>query len=233
MGPFFDIPAQLAMLLSLAAASAGHPDADTIARAATESPAAQVAEPLEGPMRFGERAWLRALHENAAQSAGYASRVFVTSGGRIYVPTEGDRRQILSARSDAAVAPQMARAAAERNAAELSAALGRSPSPADLFIAHVLGPDGATAFLKAVGERPGTPLNEAYPALLSTLTEPKAAAALRLTVGDFYRRLCATLRAPPRLVAIGLKPSVEVAPPPPVPSWRVKVDIANVEHSLR
>src|SRR5262245_30053994 len=100
------------MLLSLAAATGQGPADAGFSGPPTDAVAL---EPLAGPLRFGERAWLRALHENGAQAEGYGSRVFVTSGGRYYVPTEVERRRILDARDNSALAARVARAAAERN----------------------------------------------------------------------------------------------------------------------
>ncbi len=227
MSLLFDIPAQLAMLLSLAASGAVHEPAGTAMRAPLASPAVVAAEPLGGPMRFGERAWLQALYENAAQSGGYASSVFVTSSGRFYVPTADDRRKILDARNDAPLASRVARAAAERNAACLRGALRRAPSAADLFVAHVLGAASAIAFLKAVDDTPDMPLRAGFPALAASLQDSSADAARPIAVGQFYRQLSGVLRAPPRLVAIGLKPISDA--PRDDAAWQAKVEVAKAE----
>ncbi len=95
------------MLLSLAASTAATDSSAVSVAAEHAAPVADVAvvsEPLEGPLRFGERAWLRALHENAKEAETIGARVFVTSGGRYYVPSPNDRDRILAARNDAELA---------------------------------------------------------------------------------------------------------------------------------
>jgi hypothetical protein len=232
----FDIPAQLAMLLSLAAATAGHEPPAPL-KPAREHHAAIAAEPLVGPMRFGERAWLRALHESGVEAQGYASRVFVTSGGRYYVPAT-ERQRILEARTDAALAARVARAAAERNAMRLRAATKRAPAAGDLYIAHIFGPEVAISLLRAVGEDADAPLKARLPALAAAVAEIDEVRGKTLSVSQFYRQLAGALREPPRLVAIGLKPSVADAPGAtadadeaerPMLAWQARVDAAKVE----
>lgn len=226
MSSLFDIPAQLAMLLSLTASTAAYELATSGLKARPAPPATVAAEPLTGPMRFSERAWLEALHENPGQSDGYAASVFVTTSGRFYVPTSVDRTKILEARNDAALATRVARTAAERNAFVLRAALKRVPAAADLYVAHVLGPASAITFVKAVEAAPDMPLLDGFPALAASLVEPKDAGAM--TVGQFHRQLRSVVRELPRLVAIGLKPSLDEAPTPGA-SWQAKVGFAEAE----
>jgi hypothetical protein len=231
LGSLLDIPAQLAMLLSLAASNAAPDGMHMDPRALSEPPLVVAAEPLEGPMRFGERAWLRALQENPAQSGGYGSRVFVTSSGRYYVPTTEDRRSILEARNDGPLAAGVARAAADRNAARLQMALGRAPCAADLYVAHVIGSASAIAFLRAVDKTPDLPLREAFPGLQASLRDVSADGAAQVTVHEFYRRLREVLREHPRLVAIGLKPMLDEALP--AGAWQAKVDVAEALRAPR
>lgn len=227
------------MLLTLAAATAGQEPTAAISQ--TGSLYAPVAiEPLEGPLRFTERAWLRALHENPQQAEDLASRVFVTSGGRFYVPVASDRRRILDARHDASLAARLARTNAERNAERMRNALNRMPAASDLYIAHVLGPETAISLIKVVSEAPDTALKKAFPGLSSSLPQLDRAAAGPTTVGQFYRLLNGALREPPRLVAIGLKPTVEDQPRRDLiaeqlerenVAWQTKVNLAKAERS--
>lgn len=182
-------------------------------------------------MRFGERAWLQALQESPGQSGGYGSRVFVTSSGRYYVPTAEDRGKILEARNDARLAAGVARAAADRNAARLKLALGRAPSPADLYVAHIVGPVSAIAFLRSVDKTPELPLREAFPGLQASLRDGGNEAASPVTVREFHRQLREVLREHPRLVAIGLKPMLDEAPAEG--AWQAKVDVAEALRAPR
>ena len=172
MSSLFDVPAQLAMLLSLAASTAATDSSAVSVAAEHAAPVADVAvvsEPLEGPLRFGERAWLRALHENAKEAETIGARVFVTSGGRYYIPSPNDRDRILAARNDAELGARVARASAERNAARMRAALHRAPTAGDLYIAHVFGVGTAISLLKAAGEAPDTALAKLFPSWPRTL----------------------------------------------------------------
>jgi hypothetical protein len=202
------------MLLSLAASTVATEPSEGVAQLA--APVADVAvtsEPLEGPLRFGERAWLRALHENPKEAEACGARVFVTSGGRFYIPTPADRNRILARRNDPLLAARVAHSAADRNAARMRAALHRSPTAGDLYIAHVLGAETAIGLLKATSQAPDTALEVRFPALASSAAELSGEGAKApITVGQFYRRLSGALREPPRLVAIGLRPTVADAP---------------------
>lgn len=233
MSSLFDIPAQLAMLLSLAATAAGPDPAPNPKPSAESTPA--VVEPLVGPMRFGERGWLRALHETSAEVGGYASRVFLTSGGRYYVVTPKEAPRVLEARNDAAFAARVARAAAEHNAVRIRAAIQRQPTAGDLYIAHLFGADTAIALLRAASSAPGDALDAHFPQLAAALPEQDQRS---ITVGQFYRKLSGAVREAPRLVAIGLRPSVADAPREDRVSepadasplaWQPQVDVAAAD----
>lgn len=234
MSSLFEIPAQLAMLLSLAASTAGH-DAPVEASKAFPSAAPELVEPIEGPLRFTERGWMRALYENQAEADGLGARIFVTSGGRYYVPVAGDRRRILETRQNAEIASRVTSVAAVRDAARIRSALMRAPAAGDLYVAHVFGSETAISLIREVGRAPDAPLKESFP-MLAALPEVQGNGAPP-TVAQFYRRLSAALGEPPRLVAIGLRPPV-VDPEPDqrnaespardsIVTWQAKVDIAR------
>jgi hypothetical protein len=241
LSSLFDVPAQLAMLLSLAASTAAtEPSAGVAALAAPPADVAIVSEPLEGPLRFGERAWLRALHENAKEAETIGARVFVTSGGRYYMPSPNDRGRILAARTDTEVAARVARAGAERNAARMRAALHRSPTAGDLYIAHVFGAATAISLLKAAGGAPDAALTKRFPELAGSVAELSGDGAnAPITGGQFYRRLSGALHEPPRLVAIGLRPTVADAPREDLAAergegaktiaWQAQVNVAKAD----
>jgi hypothetical protein len=240
LSSLFDVPAQLAMLLSLAASTAAtEPSAGVAELAAPAAGVAILSEPLEGPLRFGERVWLRALHENTKEAETIGARVFVTSGGRYYMPSPNDRSRILAARNDTELAARVARAAADRNAARMRAALLRSPTAGDLYIAHVFGAETAIGLLKAASEAPNAALKDRFPALASSAAEASGDTKAPITVGQFYRRLSGALREPPRLVAIGLRPTIADAPRPDIAAeqeegaktiaWQTQVNLAKAD----
>lgn len=235
MSSLFEIPAQLAMLLSLAASTVGH-EAPVEASKAFPTASPGSVEPVEGPLRFTDRGWMRALYENQEEADGLGARIFVTSGGRYYVPVASDRRRILDTRQNAEIAGRVTTAAAVRDAARIRGALKRAPAAADLYVAHVFGPETAISLIEAVGRAPDAPLKESLP-MLAALPEVQQGTVAPPTVAQFYRRLSAALREPPRLVAIGLvPPAIGLAPDAPqaerpvrdnIVAWQAKVDIAR------
>jgi hypothetical protein len=149
---------------------------------------------LEGPLRFSESIWLRALREGGEAAPEYAGRIFQTSGGRFYVPTAADRRKILAARSDGALASRVARAFADANAKRLRAAVRHPATAGDLYIAHVFGPEAATRFLKLVKSEPQDVASAAAPELAQVAPTLFYSAGKPLTLAQVYRRLVQPLR---------------------------------------
>lgn len=236
LSSLFDVPAQLAMLLSLAASSAGPEPAAAVLDTVVPADVMPLFGPLEGPLRMGERSWLRALHENPAEAEAIGGRVFVTSGGRYYVPTAAARNRILEARADPAIATRVARAAAEHNAARMHAVLHRKPTAGDLYIAHVFGPEAAISLLRAAGEAPEAELQKRFPALAAGTAAMEPGLPAPVTVGQLYRRLAGAVSEPPRLVAIGLRPTLAEEPRPiaaPEESssvdWQANVNVAKAD----
>jgi hypothetical protein len=233
LSSLFEIPAQLAMLLSLAASAAGH---DTPLDASKTFPASppELVEAIEGPLRFTERGWMRALYENQGEADGLGARIFVTSGGRYYVPVTSDRRRILDARQDTEIATRVTAAAAQRDATRIRRAVKRAPAATDLYIAHVFGPDTAISLMQMVAARPDTPLSKSFPQLAAI---PEVRQTGDVTVSQFYRRLNKALPEPPRLVAIGIVQIVadhpydgsmaEMTPRDSIVAWQAKVDVAG------
>lgn len=154
MSPYFEVPAQLFMVLSLALSPAGgeasgapsqptplklrHVDAATAAGAAA------------GPMRFTADTWLRAFKQApvAERLAALQARIFKTTSGRHYVPVASERADILQLRNDRPLAEVVAASYAKSNAVFLRASLARAVTIGDLALAHFLGPERAASILK-------------------------------------------------------------------------------------
>jgi hypothetical protein len=245
LSSLLEVPAQLALALSLAAATVGNEG--PAAPDAAGAPAHVTLQPqsLEGPFRFGEGIWFRALKEAlpGKDAPAFSARIFKTSGGRYYVPAAAERRQILEARKDGVLAGRVARAFAERNARGMRAALQRQVTAGDLYIAHVFGPEAALSFIKLAHARPNEAaakhmpeLARAAPALLAPKGVPISLAGLyeRLTkpLNEGPHRSPAAKRAPndPSGRAVRtLKPTVEgvperVAVVPEGRAWRPKIN---------
>lgn len=199
MSSLFDVPAQLALVLSLAASAAG-PDTP-VSRHSPELMLSthqntMVVEPLEGPFRFSEGLWLRALKESAPAdgASDYAGRVFKTSGGRFYVPAVAEREQILNARWDVPVASRVARAFAELNARRMGPVLGRAPTSGELYLAHVFGPETAVSLIRLAKAKPDDLAAEHFEELLETAPDALFDHGKPVTVAALYDRFTQALR---------------------------------------
>ena len=65
------------------------------------------------------------------------------------------RAQVMALRHDPQASAMMAAELAGDNQTALSSALGRTPDPSELYLAHFLGAQGATQFLGALASDPG------------------------------------------------------------------------------
>jgi soluble lytic murein transglycosylase-like protein len=80
----------------------------------------------------------------------YASQIQTGAGGQATVADPALRQRILDLRKDPAVSASLAAELASSNKAEVEHALGRSASPTDLYLAHFLGAQGATEFVRKI-----------------------------------------------------------------------------------
>jgi hypothetical protein len=151
---------------------------------------------LQGPYRFSEDVWLRALKDATGANGlnALSRRIFRTSSGRLYVPVAAERRQILKARFDRAMAGRIAHAFAERNARLMRPAIGRKVSAGDLYIAHLLGPEGAAKLIKLASENPRAIAVKHAPRLARSLPQAFHLHSAPLTLADVYARLTQPLR---------------------------------------
>jgi hypothetical protein len=199
LSSLLDVPAQLALVLTLAASGPGNgtPTAPTpLETAAIASAQTLVPQPLEGPYRFSESNWLRVLREDlpAGEAQGsYSARIFKTSGGRYYVPIAAERRQILEARANAALAGRAAEGFATDNAARLRVALQRPATAGELYIAHLFGPEAAIDFIQLADARPNDLAAKQVSGLAQSAPE-LATDGAQVTLGQLYRRLTEPMR---------------------------------------
>ena len=137
LSSLFEVPAQLALVLTLAASGPGDgapgapPPVETAPIGSTQ--VLLRSGPLEGPYRFSESSWLRALREDLPADGtlgAYSGRIFKTSGGRYYVPPVAERRPILAARANADLAARAAEAFAADNASDFGASHSDILAPA-------------------------------------------------------------------------------------------------------
>jgi soluble lytic murein transglycosylase-like protein len=102
-----------------------------------------------GLYQFIERTWLDMVKQHGAKyGLGEFSDALGTESRRDPINREL-RQKILELRHDPDLASAMAAEYARGNQEMLRASLGREPSAVDLYLAHFLGPAGATQFLRA------------------------------------------------------------------------------------
>lgn len=104
-----------------------------------------------GLFQFTNATWLRVMREYGAQH-GYgalAKQIKHHANGTVSVADKATERRILDLRRNVPLAAMMAAEYAKENGRRIETALGRPAAPADLHLAHLLGPNGAVRFLRA------------------------------------------------------------------------------------
>ncbi len=125
---------------------------DPNAKASTSSAA--------GLYQFTGGTWLSTLERHGAKH-GLSWASAAISGGRVRDPAL--RQQIMGLRYDPQASALMAGELANDNAAHLTAVLGRTPDPAELYLAHFLGAAGAGKFLTELAADPAQSAAELFP----------------------------------------------------------------------
>lgn len=121
------------------------------------NPAAQAAtSSAKGLYQFIDQTWLGTMKQaGAALGLGqYADAISQTADGRYEVSDPSMRSAIMRLRGDPSTSAKMAGALTRGNASQVSAAIGRSPTEGELYIAHFLGPAGASKLIGAATRRP-------------------------------------------------------------------------------
>ena len=122
------------------------------ARAGTSSAA--------GLYQFTRGTWLATLDRHGSEHGlGWADAAI--QGGRVRDPAL--RQQVLALRYDPDASALMAAELASDNRNYLANVLGREPDPAELYMAHFLGADGAGRFLTALATDPGQSAAALFP----------------------------------------------------------------------
>ncbi len=109
-----------------------------------------------GLFQFIEQTWLSLVRDEGAKYGlgDYAKAVQTGSDGRAVVPDADARREILALRNDPKAAATMAGELALKNREHLQQALGRDPTEGELYIAHVLGAQGASRLVDQARNSP-------------------------------------------------------------------------------
>ncbi len=128
------------------------------ARAATSS--------ATGLYQFIDSTWLQMVRDHGARHGlgSLARQIDDGPDGQPVVADAATRRRILDLRHDPRLNAVMAGELANANKAHLERNVGGEIGPAELYLAHFLGADGASIFLNAARTTPDRPAAELFPA---------------------------------------------------------------------
>ncbi len=138
----------------------------TAKRESNLNPAAQAStSSASGLYQFLDQTWLSTIKTDGAKFglAKEATQIVQSKSGFLSVPDSAMRQKILDLRNDPAVSSQVAAAFTLKNQAQLVANLGRAPSEGELYIAHFLGANGASDFIRLASENPDSNAATAFP----------------------------------------------------------------------
>ncbi|WP_170245147.1 transglycosylase SLT domain-containing protein, partial [Pararhodospirillum oryzae] len=160
------------VLSSIQAASrkAGVDFAFMLAKARRESGfqtnASNATSSAQGLYQFTHQTWMEQIKRHGAEHGlgDLAARLSRRPGGGYEADDPETLRQVLALRQDPRISSAMAAEYAADNRRLLSRALGRTVGGTDLYLAHFLGPGGATSFLRALESRPDRIAAEVVPA---------------------------------------------------------------------
>jgi hypothetical protein len=138
----------------------------TAARESNFRPAAKAkTSSATGLFQFIESTWLQTVKQEGARFGlgKYNPHIFRTSKGHYYVPNRKARAEILQLRENPEVAAVMAGAYTRKNAEYVGSRLGRQPTQGELYIAHFLGPGGATKLITLASKDPNARADSHFP----------------------------------------------------------------------
>jgi hypothetical protein len=118
-----------------------------------------------GLFQFIDSTWLQSVKQYGAKYGlgQYAAQIGTDDSGRAHVADPAVRQQILDLRKDPRISSNIAAEFAKANKDEVERALGRKANPTDLYLAHFLGAQGATAMVKTVTSAGATPAADLLP----------------------------------------------------------------------
>ena len=165
-----DMPAQVALALSLASSNTGA-DYDFLVKTARSESSFQAeakapTSSAQGLFQFIEETWIRTIKDEGDRYGlgKYAAMITKTQAGRYIVDSPADRATILALRKNPKVSAMMAGAYAKRNADYVAGEIGRQPTSDELYIAHFLGPADAAKMIAYRDRQPFLSAPDMFPA---------------------------------------------------------------------
>jgi len=118
-----------------------------------------------GLFQFIDQTWLTTLKEAgpALGYGSYANAIKQLPSGRYEVVDPSMRQRIMALRNDPTANAAMAGAFTRANAQQLTQRIGRAPSDGELYIAHFLGPSGASRLISLASNNPQASAANAFP----------------------------------------------------------------------
>jgi len=118
-----------------------------------------------GLFQFIDQTWLGLVQRFGAKYGvgALAQQIGSAANGQPMVADPAARQRILDLRNDPRLSSALAAEYARLNQDALEQALGRPPAATDIYLAHFLGPAGATAFLRALQRAGDTPAADLLP----------------------------------------------------------------------
>lgn len=118
-----------------------------------------------GLYQFIDQTWLRMMKQHGADHGygRYADAITQNRSGEFTVSNKGMRNTILNLRKDPQASSLMAAELATENNSFLKQTVGGDPSGTDLYLAHFLGAQGASNFLKSMQKNPWAPAASIFP----------------------------------------------------------------------
>ena len=118
-----------------------------------------------GLFQFVEQTWLETLKEEGPKYGfgALSEQIERQPNGRFSVGDDEARTAIMRLRDDPELSAVMAGALTRRNAAQLEANIGRTPSAGELYIAHFLGAGSGANLIRAAEQAPQTPAADLFP----------------------------------------------------------------------
>ncbi len=146
----------------------------------------------KGLYQFIDQTWLGTMKQDgpALGFGRYADAITQNADGRYEVADSAMRNEIMKLRNDPTASAMLAGAFSRNNASQVANAIGRQPTEGELYIAHFLGPDGASKMISAAANRPQANAAALFPAAAAANTSifyDKSGSPR--TVGEVYAKL--------------------------------------------
>jgi hypothetical protein len=157
------------------------------------NPNAQAAtSSARGLFQFTEQTWLTTLKEQGGPLGygPYANAISRQPSGDYAIADPSMTQAVMNLRSDPNANALMAGAYTKLNAGKLADRLGRGPTEGELYVAHFLGPTGASRLIALADSRPLTPAAAVFPsAARANPTIFYDGRGNARSAGDVYRNL--------------------------------------------